>query len=221
MMNSNRLNCLLALSVIASLLGAATVEARLYRWVNENGEVYYSDRVPPRQSQRQRREYNESGDYLNTVGAAKTPEELARLAREAAAEAEARKAEEARRRRDRVLLETFGSVDEMQIARDERLAIVESHLSLLYKKFTALRERWSELMTQLRDFKAEGKDYPQWLVDEAKTTRHALKVVKGKLETRKGEKRSIEARFEQDRLRFLELKAEMNVAAKRSQPIRD
>lgn len=193
-----------ALLVVVSL-GPSVVNGRLYRWVDQNGEVYYSDRVPPAYSQRQREVFNDKGDFLSTVRAPKTQAELARAAREAEIEARRLESEQAQQRRDRVLLETFGSVAELGIARDERIAIVDSHMRLIEGKIRKLGERWSELGARVKVLRQNGKPIVPRLAGEVDRLRKAIKSEQRRLQAKRQEREQIQTRFESDIERFLKL----------------
>ncbi len=100
------------------LLGAGTADAALYRWVDANGRVHYSDTLP--------QTYQQSGaDVMNKQGNV-----IRRNQSEAERKADAeRKAEEQRIRLekqeqaqlDRALMSTYTSEDEIDLARDNAL----------------------------------------------------------------------------------------------------
>ena len=47
----------------------------LYKWVDENGEIRYTDRMPQSASKRQHQTLNDQGIVINTKEAAKSSEE--------------------------------------------------------------------------------------------------------------------------------------------------
>jgi hypothetical protein len=61
----------------------STRAGALYKWIDEEGQIRYSDRLPVNQNKRKHQQLNSYGVILSTKEAAKTDEELA-------AEAEAR-----------------------------------------------------------------------------------------------------------------------------------
>jgi len=65
---------------------STTAHATLYRWVDENGKVIYSDKLPPKASNLGHTELNKQGTTLKVAPRAKTEAEQAaekeRLARE-------------------------------------------------------------------------------------------------------------------------------------------
>ncbi|WP_263458717.1 DUF4124 domain-containing protein [Bathymodiolus japonicus methanotrophic gill symbiont] len=54
----------------------SAAHAKMYRWVDKQGNVYYSDQVPPSQSKLERKVLSDTGRVIETIRAAKTQEEI-------------------------------------------------------------------------------------------------------------------------------------------------
>ena len=74
------------LTLSAVLLGCAfSAQAKMYKWVDENGQMHFGDRIPPEYVVKEHDELNEHGIKTKHREAAKTPEQKAeerRLERE-------------------------------------------------------------------------------------------------------------------------------------------
>ena len=82
------------LLLLPVLLATTPVQAeRMFKWVDDEGKIHYSDRVPPQHSKRERREYDVSGRTVRVYERAKTPEEKAEAARLAAIEEQKQRVE--------------------------------------------------------------------------------------------------------------------------------
>ena len=119
------LPCLVVLTLLAT-----TSDARLYRWVDEAGAVHYTDTLPPAQAERGHAEMSEKGLVVDTTERAKTPEELQREEEAKRARLAAERAKKEQEAADQMLLRTFGSVDDMIMTRDGRLAAVDAMIRL-------------------------------------------------------------------------------------------
>src|SRR5687768_4204707 len=111
-MNRWSMKLLLPVVLLALAAGAAGAQAvkqkKLYRWVDKNGQVHYGDSVPAEYAEQDRDVLNKQGVSVGREEGTVTPEE-------AAAKAIADKAardEQKRKLRDRVLLQTYQSVQE-------------------------------------------------------------------------------------------------------------
>ena len=81
-------------------------QKKLYRWVDKNGQVHYGDSVPAEYAEQDRDVLNRQGVSVGREEGTITPEEAAAKA----AEEKAARDEQKRKLRDRVLLQTYQSV---------------------------------------------------------------------------------------------------------------
>ena len=103
----------------------SSAEAKLYKWVDNKGETHYGEAIPPEYADRDSVQFDDKGRVI------KRTEKLTREERRAKEEAEAKiKTDEAaafeQRRKDKMLLNTYSSEKEIDLARDRNLQQVES-----------------------------------------------------------------------------------------------
>jgi len=118
--------------------------AKLYKWIDENGQIRYSDRLTVDQAKQKHQSLTPDGRVLETKEAAISPEQLKReraerkrLAEEARRQDEIAKRQQAiKDHHDNVLLMTFSNEDEILEAKDERVDVIESVIKLLRKNIT-------------------------------------------------------------------------------------
>ena len=125
--------------VLALASAAAPVQAKLYKWVDENGNVHYSDTVPPEHARQGREVKSRSGQTVEEVPPPPTEEELERQRREQARREAEREREAERRERDRVLLMSYSSVEQIERTRDQRLDTLESRINITESRLEKLR----------------------------------------------------------------------------------
>ena len=154
---------------ISLLLLPAFAEAALYRWVDSNGKVHYSDQVPPEHAKHERKVIDEaSGRTIDTIERSKTQEELLELKQLKKQRAEEKRREKMQASKDRVLLLTYQSVNEIVAARDTKLSTIElakEHAMDSRKTQTA---RLHEIRQRAADFERSSKAIPQRVLDEIK-----------------------------------------------------
>ena len=91
-----------------------TSSTKVYRWVDDNGVVHYSDQIPPEQAPADRQILNQYGVPIKAEQGAMSQAEI-----EAAKRAsDEREAARAAAERDAVLLSTYLSVDEIEALRN-------------------------------------------------------------------------------------------------------
>ena len=203
------------LALMVSAFSKLATAGSLYKWIDEKGQVRYSDRLPPSQVKKKHQQLNSQGVVLTTKEAAKTDEELAAEA-EAARKLEeenARQAKlkEAQDKKDQVLLLTFSSEEELSIARDNRLDVLNSVIQLIKKSINTTQERLDELQRNADAlYLSKGKEVPGGLAQKIEHFSRKLENRNAQLTSKLAEQEKINQQYEKDVARFRELKAETN-----------
>lgn len=191
---------------------ASGAGAQMYRWVDERGQVHFSDTPPPDTGRYDREVLDRRGLVVERLDRARTPEEREReLAREAeAAEAARREAEQ--HRADRILLQSFGSERELLHARDDRLAMVEGNLELARGKLASLREQHQEALGRALRLEAQDRDVPQNLNRRLNSLERQIQTQEEQLTARSQERDALVEQFTRDLHRLRELRQEREAA---------
>lgn len=204
------------LLTIAALLVCCMAPAgaeQLYKWVDENGVVHYGDAVPAEASRNERHVLNEQGVTLRVLKRAKTREELAAMA-DAQAELERRRrAELVQAERDRILLDTYLSEEEIELLRDRRILAIEARIGLTRHYLDNLRARWDELEAEASQYNfpyqpdSELPPLPEDLAQDIVFTENAMAEHMVTLRDLRTQQAGIRNEFQQDIERFRALKA--------------
>ncbi|HEX7079833.1 MAG TPA: DUF4124 domain-containing protein [Gammaproteobacteria bacterium] len=206
----NRSLRILLLAAVTFAAGAAFAQ-KLYRWIDENGVVHYGDRIPPEYADRDRAVLNSQGIAVDhQQGAVTEAERAAREREREAAETEAAaKAEIARR--DRMLLETYLSVEDIEDLRDRRLELLESQITVTEIYLSDLRDRLAALKAEAGKYKpySDREDAPQIpheLARDISQTESSIASYEAQLQRTRDEQATLRAQFDSDIQRFKELK---------------
>lgn len=197
------------IAALAAATATVTAQAKLYRWVDEEGNVHYSDRVPPAAAQKERKVLDEQGRTVEQHQRAKTKEELEeeRRRREQVIE-EARKREE-RARQDRALLATFTTVEDLEHLRDDRVTAIDAQIAIVEEKLERLRRTLADLEARAESVTEGGK---AMISDELnlRLQRTEQEIVRNEeyVKTRRAERQAVIDQFDADIVRFKELKAD-------------
>jgi hypothetical protein len=202
-----RILALASLSVLAST-GYAQ---KLYRWVDENGSVHYSDRVPPDQSRQSRDLLNEQGVTVGSEQGALTDEERVAQERARLEEETARIEAEEAARRDQILLDTYLSVEDIEEIRDRWLELVESQITVTDLYLASQRTKLEELQRKLTVYapyseRENALPVPENLTLEISRTESSIQTFEQRLKDNRAEQEEIRNNFEADIIRFKELK---------------
>ncbi|MBT8433802.1 MAG: DUF4124 domain-containing protein [Gammaproteobacteria bacterium] len=206
----------LPFSLLASILFAFPQHAgagALYKWVDENGQIRYSDRLPAKQAKKKHQQLNSQGVILSTKEAAKSDEELAAEA-EARRKLEEQEAKEAKLKeiqfkKDQVLLLTFSSEEELGLARDNRLEVLDSVIQLINKSIAATEQQLEQLITSADEvYLSRGKEVPGGLAQKIEHFTGKLENRYAQLESKMEKKEQINQQYALDLARYRELTAE-------------
>lgn len=184
-----------------------TSSAKVYRWVDSNGVVHYSDQIPPEEAPADRQ-------ILNQYGVPVRAEQGAMSQAEIEAEKRAREEREAARaaaERDAILLSTYISVDEIEALRDRRVDLIQSQISVTENYLQSLHEKLKKLQKEAGAFKPynpdpEAEPIDTALAEELSDTLDSIALYeKTLLDTRARQTRQI-SEFDTAIARFKELK---------------
>jgi hypothetical protein len=184
---------------------------KLYRWVDNKGVVHYGDRVPPEYANVDRNVLNEQGVRVGFEEGEITPEERAEIERrEIEAEAE-RIARAEISRRDRMLLETYLTVSDIEDLRDRRLELLESQIKVTELYLGNLRKRLVGLQEEASSFKPyttnpDAPLIPKNLQLDMTRTAASINLYEQTLARTRRDQETLRAAFNDDIERFRELK---------------
>lgn len=177
---------------------------RFYQWVDDQGVTHYGDRIPPEYASQEHRVINSQGVELEHTYAQKTPDQMA--------EDDKKKVDAAERaNRDRNLLSSYASVQEIEHLRDQRLALVSDQIKVtgqfldtLNKKMTGLRAT----STRFKPYSLDPKAPPMTdqLAEDLVRVGSDIIVQEQNLREKRSEEAAMSRQFETDIARFKELK---------------
>jgi chromosome segregation ATPase len=187
------------ITVLACLFAAVTAlpaqaqdkGAHMYKCVDRAGNVYYSDKMNPDCAQ---------GTELNRQGVTVKKKEIAK-----SPQPEAPKSSAESERRDRSLLATYTTEEEIDAARDRTLAIPLQGTKTAENKLEKIQTQLGELKTQADALATQKKPLPASLLEEVNANQKKISVLEADLAQRKAQLNSIRARYESDKQRFREL----------------
>ncbi len=198
---------LISVLLLASLCHPVEA-AKLYRWVDEDGKVHYSDQVPPEHARQARQELNEQGIAVDSVDSAPTPEQMKAARAKAQAEAEARRQEEAQRRRDQILLNSYTGVADIERSRESEISALQRTVDMTRAAQESQRRQLAKLVSRAADMERAGNRVPEDLVSDMAKVRGNIQDRSDYIEEKRAEQAQVFAEYEQDIARYRELTEE-------------
>lgn len=203
----------------ALLVATDSFAERMYKWVDENGQIHYSNRLPPEASKQERKVINEQGRTLKVYRAPKTEAEKAEEARLAELEARKEKILEQRRIHDRSLVATYSSQEDMLQARDGKLSSIEALIQLTNSRITSMQERLLQLSDEAAEYERSGKQLPATLQQQITNLREQIAQNKEFSADKQVEMEDIRKQFDADIKRFNELTSGIPAATTREKQL--
>jgi hypothetical protein len=197
---------------ISVLLATNTAVAeRTFKWVDTDGQVHYGNRVPPEYAKAERKVINEQGRVVMVYEAAKTPEEKAAAEKAAAAAAREKALAEKQAIRDHSLLATYASKQDIELARNGKVASIEGLLQLTSSRIESMKLRLLELTEEAATYERSGKQLPHTLESQIKKLR--AQVAKNEVFVREKEQEldRLNKQFDADISRYIELTANREI----------
>jgi hypothetical protein len=195
-----------ALLFLASAAAAATDTSarKLYKWVDAQGVTHYGDQIPPEYASQERHVINKQGVEVDRLEAQKSPEQLA-------AEDKARMDAALRAARDRNLLNTYVSVQEIERLRDQRLSLLSDQIKVTSQFLDTLNARMKKFRANSMRFKPYSDDpkapaMPDQLAEDLVRTGNDIRTQEQNLREKRNEQDTMSAQFQSDIDRFKELK---------------
>ena len=182
-------------------------EGRHYKVVDEDGNTYYGDSIPPELSDYDKQVVNDHGVTVGEIEGRKSTEEL-----EAERHAEAlRLQKELQQRADQALLATYQNVEEIEMHRDRRIELfqAQSRVTELYLK--NLERQLDKLQREAARYRPYSSDENAEMVDPSlvaaiQDTKDTIERHKLNLQKFKDDEKLIITRFAGDITRFKVLK---------------
>lgn len=192
--------------LLVGALVATAPEARLYRWVDENGTVHYTDKLPPDQIDRGHAELSDRGVVVDKTAPAKLPEELQREEELKRLREAAERIKQRQEAADQALLRTFRSVDDMIMTRDGKLAVVDSTTLITRSNIRRQHDTLRGLRADAANLERTGKPIPAQLSDRIRNAEKAIRELYGTIVEQEQQKQEIRISFANDIERFRKLK---------------
>lgn len=207
-MRSTILGGLTAAAVIAAGLALPQAQAqKLYRWVDEDGKVHYSQSLPPEAVDRARRELSaRSGRATGEVDRALTEEERAAAAAEEAILEASRRLAEERAQRDQVLVASYPDETQLRRAYEERFALVDETLKATRVSIDSQRQSLASLLASAADRELGGQPVNEPTRAMIRETWSRLSSQQSLMNRRELERAALEQEYQETLARYRELR---------------
>jgi Domain of unknown function (DUF4124) len=176
----------------------------LYKWVDKDGVTHYGDHVPPEYASQEQHVLNSQGYEIRHLDAQKSADQ-------AAAEEKIKVDADQRRLRDKNLLSTYASVQEIERLRDQRITLVADQIKVTNQFLETLNGRMKKMRADSLRFRPYNSDpnapsMPDQMAEDLVRLASDMRTQEQNLKQKHGEEAAMSIQFESDIDRFKELK---------------
>jgi chromosome segregation ATPase len=200
MMDSKALLSAAALLAVVSL----NAEAKLYKWVDENGTTHYGETIPPKYADRNAQTFDK--------GRVQKPDPKERDKSAPQRTRTLTQDEEQAQRRDNALLNTYSSEKEIDLARDRNLQQVEARISSYSTLLKSAQDNLVSLQQEREHLMKQNRKIPKSLEEDLVDAQNRIAKFQADLEHNNQELESVKKKYAADKARYRELKGQPPLA---------
>lgn len=203
-MNASKLLFFAAL-VFASGTLLADNPTKLYKWVDKQGVTHYGSVIPPEYASQQSEQLNNQGLVVKTTEAQKTPEQLAAQAQAQQQAQQLVQQQADKDAHDKVLLDTYTSVQDIGCDRDSKLSAIDTQINVLNGNITNLENTLADYQDRAKEFTDKGNPVPADVQKQLDTSQQQLIADNQELQAQTDTKQKMASGFAADITRYREL----------------
>ena len=195
---------LIFLACLPGLLGSSAAYAKkMYRWIDEHGEIYFSDQVPPEQAQHSRATLSKSGRVLEVTEQAQTKEQLEQEKRLEELRKQQEKLIANQKIHDKALLNSYHSKEDMILALQAKMETLDNQKNIIVGNLTRLTEHLNNQLKEAALFERDALPAPKNLLDEIILSQNRIEQTQNALRKHQEKQSQIKKTDEADIARFL------------------
>lgn len=194
MIDSKLLMSAAALCAAVSL----SAEAKLFKWVDNNGVTHYGETIPP--------EYANKEAVKLDKGRIEKSEDKRSINKPVLKDAAAEKARVEAERRDSALINTYSSEKEIDLARDRNLQQIEARTGSYQTLLKSAQDNMASLRSEADGLTKQGRKLPKSLEEDLVEAQKRIDKMQADLDTSLKEREAVIARYEANKVRYRELK---------------
>ena len=180
---------------------SVTAYATMYKWVDEKGVTHYGDSIPPEYRNSANIELNKGGVILKKNDPALTPEQIKAKEEELAKRKQAKETN----RRDAILLGTYSSAEEIDLARDRNLKQIEEVIKHTQEQLKSVQDELDASRKHVAAYKRENKPVPDTLLSDIEILEKNKQDLEVAIVQKRSDAQVLRARFEEEKKRYIEL----------------
>lgn len=174
-------------------------------WTNKEGVRACGTTVPPEYSQEGHEVINDQGMVIGKKKRALTEAEIAKQQKEEAIAKAKKKAEQEQKRKDKILLDTYTKVSDIERVRDDNIRVIQSRVTLTKTRIKKAQTALNKRIKQAADAERNGKKPSATTLKDIDILRNRIKSNQDFIDAREKEIQDVKTSYDADIKRFKEL----------------
>ncbi|HEX5124252.1 MAG TPA: DUF4124 domain-containing protein [Rhodanobacteraceae bacterium] len=196
----------LVIAAPAWAAGGPTTPHQRYKWTDGEGNVHYSDALPPEAVKYGYEVVNAQGVVTKHVDRPKTAEEKAAAKAEIAKAQAAKESADARARNDKQLLAAYPTEDDLKRAQHQQADMMDTNLTSARISLQSQEKSLAELLGHAADLDSNGKPIPANLAKKIADMRKQVEEQRTYITRKQKERDDTVAHFDDDLAHYRSLK---------------
>ncbi len=191
-------------AMILALAGqvAFAAEKKMYRWVDDNGNVFFSDQVSPKDVKHRRESLNHNARVLEVVEKEKTKAERELVKRLSLLRQQQEAIINKQKSHDKVLLSTYRSVKDMEVALRGQMLAFDSKRKVVRGNLNRLELQLLQKQKKAAQYERDGLNIPVKLQTDIATVKAQINKTYIEISNQFQKKKRIRQEFARDIERF-------------------
>lgn len=202
------LACAAGLVAVAGFVPAAG--AATYKWTDEDGKVHYSDKAPP-EAPKGAAVLDKQGRQVKKIEAPLSPEAVKAKAEEDERQKAAAKARDDQARKDRALMQSYTSENEIDLARQRAVSTLEAQIASAQSFSETLQKQQKAIAAKKQAY--AGKPVPVELERESASVEEELSRQNILIRQKSDEMTMVAEKYDTIKQRWREIVADKERAA--------
>ncbi len=194
---------LLTILLILLMSGEFVLARNMFRWVDDKGNVKYSDQVPPDQVKHKRESLNENIRVVDTVNKEKTEAQRELEKRLLLLRKQQEDIINKQKAHDKVLLSTFRNVDDMKMSLKGKMKALDGQRTLIDGNLQRAEKQLQLQQKRAAQFERDGKKVPIKFLKSISTRKQQIDVATVEIARHIEKKNRIKNQIETDIERFI------------------
>jgi|SRR5450830_1197205 len=168
---------------------------KILKWVDDKGVTHYGDSIPSQYADRDNSEINSQGITIRKNHIKPKEQTITEIANQD------------QTRRDRALLASYTTAEEIDLARDRNLEMDMIAMDGLNQRRETVSKKLADNKKLADGFNTRKKPVPQFLADNLQDNQAELARIDLQMKSHQDNMNAIKQRFDNDKQRFINLKA--------------